>query len=150
MKVKKGNVDNKWYAEIDPCFESTGEIKIVGEPVNVAQQEQIVPRGGFEIAYMSALFEIFDKLGNRKMQVLKYILEHKDGMNCLNITNSELAEKVPCSRQTVVDTMKLLTDAGMVARKGTVIRLNPHVVVKGSQQKEGYIMRKFVEEQSQA
>lgn len=149
MKAEKGKIENKWYAEIDPCFQSTGEIKIVGEPINVAEQEQKVPRGGFEIAYMSALFDIFDKLGNQKIKVLKFLLSNKDGMNCLNMTNTEIATKVPCSRKTVVETIKLLSEVGMVVRKGTVLRISPRVVVKGGQQKEGYIMRKFIEEQSQ-
>ena len=43
--------------------------------------------------------------------------------------------------------MKILTDAGLVVRKGTVIRLSARVFVKGDAQKEAYIMRKFVEEQ---
>ena len=147
--LKKSKVENKYYVEIDPCFQETGEIKIVGTPINVAEQEQITPRGGFEIAYMSALFDIFDKLGGKKYLVLQYILKHKDGMNTLNMTNSELAEKVGVGRNTVVDTMKILTDAGVLTRKGTVIRLSARVFVKGDVKKEAYIMRKFVEEQEQ-
>ena len=147
--LKKGKVESKWYVEIDSCFQQTGEVKIVGQPISVAEQEQVTPRGGFEIAYMSALFDIFDKLGGKKYLVLQYILKHKDGMNTLNITNSELAKKVGCARQVVVDTMKILTDAGVLVRKGTVIRLSSKVFVKGDVQKEAYIMRKFVEEQEQ-
>ena len=146
--LSKGRVENKWYVEIDPCFQNTGEVKIVGSPINVAEQEQRTPRGGFEIAYMSALFDIFDKLGGKKYLVLQYILKHKDGMNTLNITNCELAEKVGVGRNTVVDTMKILTDAGVITRKGTVIRLSARVFVKGDAQKEAYIMRKFVEERA--
>jgi DNA-binding Lrp family transcriptional regulator len=67
-------------------------------------------------------------------------------MNTLNCTNTELAKKIGCSRQVVVDTMKILTDAGLVVRKGTVIRLSARVFVKGDAQKEAYIMRKFTEE----
>lgn len=147
MKLKKGKVENKCYIEIDPCYKETGEIKIIGEPIDVAEQEQITPRGGFEIAYMTALFDIFDKLGGKKYLVLQYILRHKDGMNCLNITQRQLAEKVKVSLQTVNETMKILTDAGIVVRKGTVIRLSARAFVKGDAVKEAYIMRKFKEEQ---
>lgn len=149
--VKKGKIESKCYVEIDrEALYSTGEVKIVGKPIDVAEQEQKTPRGGFEIAYMSALFDIFDKLGGKKYLVLQYILKHKDGMNCLNITNSELAEKVGVGRNTVIDTMKILTDAGLITRKGTVIRLSARVFVKGDAQKEAYIMRKFVEEKEQS
>jgi DNA-binding MarR family transcriptional regulator len=146
--MTKGKIESKCYVEIDKeLLHSTGEIKIIGKPIDVAEQEQKTPRGGFEIAYMSALFDIFDKLGGKRYSVLQYLLKNKDGMNCLNITNSELAEKVGCSRPVVIETMKILTDAGLVVRKGTVIRLSARVFVKGDAQKEAYIMRKFVEEQ---
>lgn len=147
MKIKKKNIERKCYVEIDPCYKETGEIKVIGEPIDVAEQEQIIPRGGFEIAYMSALFDIFDKLGGKKYLVLQYILKNKDGMNCINITNTELAKKIKCSRQIVIDTMKILTDAGLIVRKGTVIRLSARAFVKGDAVKEAYIMRKFKEEQ---
>ena len=143
----KTQIDNKWYVEIDKCFTDTGEIKIIGSPINVTEAEQKTPRGGFEIAYMSALFDLFDKLGGKKYLVLQYLLKHKDGMNCINMTNTELAEKVGVGRNTVVDTMKILTEAGIVVRKGTVIRFSPRLFVKGDAKKEAYIMRKFVEEQ---
>ena len=139
-------IQNKYYIEIDPCYKDTGEIKVIGEPINVAEQEQITPRGGFEIAYMSALFDIFGKLGGKKYLVLQYILKNKDVMNCLNITQRQLAEKVQVSLQTVNDTMKILTDAGLIVRKGTVIRLSTGAFVKDDASKEAYIMRKFREE----
>jgi hypothetical protein len=139
-------IENKLYVQIDDCFLETGEIKIVGDPIEVAEQEQKTPRGGFEIAYMSALFDIFDKLGGKKYCVLQYILKNKDGMNCLNITNTELAKKTECSRPIVVETMQILIDAGMITKKGTVIRLSARVFVKGDADKEAYIMRKFTEE----
>lgn len=149
-KRSKETIENKWYAPIDKAvYEATGQVVISGAPVNVAEQEQKIPRGGFEIAYMSALFDLFDKLGGKKYLVLKYLLKHKDGMNCLNITNTELAEKAGVGRNTVVDTMAILTQAGVVVRKGTVIRFNPRIFVKGDATKEAYIMRKFSEEKEE-
>lgn len=148
-KKNREPISNKWYVEIDECFLDTGEIKLIGEPINVAQQEQKIPRGGFEIAYMSALFDLFDRLGGKKYTVLRYILDNRDGMNCLNMTNTELAEKAGVGRNTVVDTIKILSEAGVVTRKGTVLRLSPRLFVKGNAQKEAYIMRKFTEEREQ-
>lgn len=140
-KVEKGNIESKWYVEVDP-----GTGAILGEPIQVAEQTQTVPRGGFEIAYMAALFEVFDKLGGKRYKILEYILKHKDGLNCLNMSNSELAKECDVSRTTVVDTMKILTSAGIVVRHGTVIRLSARFFVKGDSRKEAYIMRKFTEE----
>lgn len=148
---KQGNIENKYYVEIDKqLLEDTGEIKIIGTPINVAEQEQTTPRGGFEIAYMSALFDIFDQLGNQKIKVLKYILKNKDGMNCINISQRQLAVETGVGLTTVNATMKLLKDAGVITQKGSVIRLSARVFVKGDAQKEAYIMRKFVEEREES
>lgn len=144
------DIENKWYVELDPDALKNGNMVMVGKPINVAEQEQKTPRGGFEIAYMTALFDIFDKLGGKKYIVLKYLLAHKDGMNCINITNTQLAEACKVGRNTVVDTMRILTDAGLVTRKGTVIRFSPRAFIKGDAKKEAYIMRKFTEEQEQS
>lgn len=150
--MKKCNkIENKYYVEVDKqLLEDTGEIKIVGSPINVAEQEQSTPRGGFEIAYMSALFDIFDQLGNQKMKVLKYLLKNKDGMNCLNISQRQLATETGVGLTTVNATMKLLKEAGVITQKGSVIRLSARVFVKGDAKKEAYIMRKFVEEQEES
>lgn len=150
--MKKCNkIENKYYVEVDKqLLEDTGEIKIVGSPINVAEQEQSTPRGGFEIAYMSALFDIFDQLGNQKMKVLKYLLKNKDGMNCLNISQRQLANETGVCLTTVNSTMKLLKEAGVITQKGSVIRLSARVFVKGDAKKEAYIMRKFVEEQEES
>lgn len=150
MSRGREKVENKYYIEIDKeAYESFGEIKTIGTPINVAEQIQKVPRGNFEIAYMTALFDIFDKLGNQKMQVLKYLLKHKDGMNTINISQRELAKKAGCSLPTVNATIKLLKEAGLLVQKGSVIRVSARVTVKGSIQKEAYIMRKFIEEKDE-
>lgn len=145
--MKKSLVKSKAYVEIDPvALQTTGEIKIISEPVIAPEITNNVPRGGFEIAYLASICDILDKLGNKKIKVLQYLLKNKDGQNCLNITQAELCAKVGCSRQIVYETIKMLTDAGALTKKGTVYRLSPRVIVKGDAQREGYIMQKFVEE----
>ena len=142
-------VQRKGYLEIDlDHYYETGEVIALGVPFEAPTITTKVPRGKFEIVYTAQLFGILEKLGNRKIQVLNYLLDNKDGTNCLNITNTELAKEVGCSRPTVVDTLKVLSDAGLVARKGSVIMLSANFMVKGNQIREAYLMQKF-EEMSQ-
>jgi DNA-binding transcriptional ArsR family regulator len=136
----------KAYIEIDlDQLQETGEICPIGTPIIAPTITQKVPRGKFEIAYTAELFSIMEKLGNRKIQVLSYILDNKDGNNCLNMTNSQLATAIGVSRPTVIDTVKILQDAGLVRRKNSVIMVSPHLMIKGDQIREAYIMRKFEE-----
>jgi DNA-binding Lrp family transcriptional regulator len=61
------------------------------------------------------------------------------------MTNSQLALELGVSRPTVIDTVKILQDAGLVRRKNSVLMVSPHLLIKGDQIREAYIMRKFEE-----
>ena len=95
-----------------------------------------VPRAGFEITYLSYFFDLFDQLAGKKYAVLKYILQHKSAENTLIITNRELAKKCSVSTKTVVDTLKLLRDAGLIQTRTGAIMLNPKLAHRGSDKKK--------------
>lgn len=136
----------KAYVEIDAALlNSTGEIRIISEPIIAPTITSKIPRGKFEITYTAELFDIMKELGNKKIEVLSYILDNKDGNNQLNMTNKELATTLNISRPTVIDTLKILSDANLVRRKGSVIMVSPNLMVKGNQLREAWLMRKFEE-----
>ncbi len=138
-------IKEKAYVEIDlALLRQTGEIKITGAPIIAPEVTQKVPRGSFEITYCAELFDIMKELGNRKIQVLAYLLDHKDGNNCLNRTNSQLAEAIGVSRPTVIETIKTLSEAGLARRENSVLMISPGLMVKGSQVREAWLMRKYV------
>jgi len=136
----------KAYVEIDlELLKSTGEIRIISDPIIAPTLTQKVPRGKFEITYTAELFNILKELGNKKIEILSYMLDHKDGNNSLNMTNTELAQVTKSSRPTVIETMNILKEANLVHRKGTVIMINPNLMVKGNQLREAWLMRKYEE-----
>ena len=138
--------DRRAYVEIDlDLLESTGEIRIVGNPIIAPTITTHVPRGKFEITYTAELFNIMKELGNKKIEVLSYILDHKDGNNSLNMTNVQLAKTVGVARQTVVDTMRVLQSANLVTRDNSVIMVSPQLMVKGNQLREAWLMRRYEE-----
>lgn len=139
-------VEQKAYIEVDlKHLRETGEVKTVGSPFLAPTITSKVPRGKFEITYTGELFGILHKLGNKKIEVFSYLLSKKDGNNCVNATNTQLAEQTGISRKTVVETMKILTDSGLLERNNSVIMISPQLMVKGNQQREAYLMSKFVE-----
>ena len=139
-------VQRKAYIEIDlDWLQETGEIRTIGEPIIAPTITKRVPKGKFEIVYTSELFGILDKLGNKKIQVLSYLLEQKDGNNQINMTNTEIAKEIKVARKTVVETIKILEGAELLRRKGTVIMLSANFMVKGNQLREAYLMQKFEE-----
>src|SRR5699024_5924972 len=75
-------------------------------------------RNGFIITYLTTIIQLIDNLCNRKMQVVKYILENMEkSTNTLIITTTELAKKSKVSRQTVSDTLKILNDHKRIPEK---------------------------------
>ena len=139
-------VQEKAYIEIDLReLRENGNVVIIGSPIIAPMITTRVPKGNFEIVYTADLFEIVEKLGNQKMQVLKYLLENKDGYNQVNASNTELAKAVGCSRPTVIETLKIMSDAGLVQRKNSVIMISPNLMIKGNRMREAYLMRKYEE-----
>lgn len=132
--------DKEYYQQIDP---ETGEILGDVRVVDVVVKE--VPRVGFAITYLSTICSMIKAIGNKKMLVVEYILKSMDSNNLLLQTVREISKNCGCSVQTVNDTLKLLEDAGIIARKTGVVMLSPKLVHKGNAKKERFLMTKFFE-----
>lgn len=132
--------EQEYYQQVNP---DTGEY--IGEVKRVDVVIKEVPRTGFAITYLSSIINLIDSIGNKKMQVVKYVLKNMDSNNILLQTVREVADGCGCSVQTVNDTLKLLEQAGIIARKTGAIMLSPKLVHKGNARKERYLMAKFVE-----
>lgn len=132
--------EQEYYQQVDP---DTGEM--IGEIKKVDVVIKEVPRSGFAITYLGSIVNLIDSIGNKKMQVVKYILKGMDSNNILLQTVREVAAGCGCSLQTVNDTLKLLESAGIIARKTGAVMLSPKLVHKGNARKERYLMAKFIE-----
>jgi DNA-binding MarR family transcriptional regulator len=103
-------------------------------------------RNGFMITYLTAIIQLIDTLGNKKMQVVKYILANMDkSTNTLIITTRELAKKSDVSLQTVVETLKTLENAQIIARKTGAIMIHSSLIHRGNKGKEQYLLARFQE-----
>lgn len=114
-----------------------------GEVAEFDQITKKVPRQGFEITYLSYFFDLFDQLGGKKYKVFKYIIENKSSENTLIITTEELAKKCKVGRNTVNETLKLLTRANLITRRTGAIMINPKLAHRGKDTKEKYLLTKF-------
>lgn len=132
--------EQEYYQQINP---DTGEI--IGDVRRVDVVVKEVPRVGFAITYLSSILNLIDSIGNKKMKVVKYILQHMDSNNTLLATVREIADGCECSAQTVQDTLKLLESVGIIARRTGAVMLSPKLVHKGNAKKERFLMAKFVE-----
>lgn len=130
---------SKWLAVPDDYVPKEGETVI--ESDNIIRK---TPRNGFEITYLTYLFDLFDKLGGKKYTVLKYIMKNKNAENQLIITIRELANECNVSTKTVVEALNLLKEANLIETRTGAIMLNPRLAHRGGDAKERYLLQKFV------
>ncbi len=117
-----------------------------GEVITANQIIKKTDRNGFMIAYLSAIINLIESLGNRKMQVVKYILDNMDkSTNTLLITNRELAKKSNVSLDTISKTLAILKKAKIITTRTGAIMISPELVHKGNKSKEQYLLTKFQE-----
>lgn len=120
--------------------------KETGEEIVTDEVIKKTSRNGFMITYLTAIINLIDVLGNKKMQVVRYILKNMDkSTNTLIITTRELAAKSNTSLQTVVDTLKTLEKAHIITRKTGAIMIHPQLIHRGGSSKEKYLLTRFRE-----
>jgi len=130
----------EYYQQINP---DTGEVIGDVRCVDVLLKE--IPRTGFAITYLASIVNMIESIGNKKMQVVKYVLQHMDSNNKLSETVREIAKGSGCSLQTVHETLTLLEDCGVIARKTGTVMLSPKLIHKGNAARERFLMTKFIE-----
>lgn len=143
MKKQKTIVtikEEKLYQEINP---ETGEL--IGDIITANLIIKEIPRTGFAITYLSTIINMIESIGNKKMQVVKYILQNMDSNNKLSETVREIAKGSECSIQTVHETLELLENSGVVARKTGTVMLSPKLIHKGNAARERFLMTRFIE-----
>jgi len=117
-----------------------------GEQIEVDKTVKKAGRQGFMITYLSSIVRLIDTLGNKKMEVVKYILDNMElSNNTLIATQKEIAKKCQVSRPTVSKTLKLLDEANIIQKRVGSIILHPKLAHRGSEEKEKYLLTKFTQ-----
>lgn len=116
----KFNGKSKWVNQ------ETGEIKEVYELEESSTQDNF-----FMKVWKLNMMKALEKIGNKKIDVLNYILENMDYENKIIATQQEIADEVGCSRQTVSTVVGQLRESGYIDTETRQIQLSPDIVFKG-------------------
>lgn len=107
----------------------------------------------FMIAYLGEIINLIDALGNKKMQVVKFILNNMcKANNTLIMTTREISIKAGVGLNTVIDTLKTLENSGIIQRKTGAIMVSPHLMNNWRKEKEATMMityKDFAQEQQE-
>lgn len=96
------------------------------------------------ITYLAEIINLIDNLGNKKMKVVKYILNNMSKSdNILLITNRELASKASVGINTVTETLKVLEKANIIQRRTGAIMISPKLLNNKKAKVEAIMMTKY-------
>ena len=140
------NIENKTDSKIIHKGIERWQNLDTGEIIEATEVIKKVERNGFMITYLSAIINLIDSLRNKKMQVVKYILNNMEkSNNTLIITTQELSEKSKVSKPIVIETLKTLEDAGIIKRRTGAIMIHSDLIHRGSANKEKALLTRFEE-----
>lgn len=114
-----------------------------GEVIDVPQMFHKKPKNyDFDMIFYGHLLEILNDLGNKKIQVLQYIIKNREKANNTFIgTVRDIANALEVSIFTVQSTLVLLEDKEVIKRKTGVIYINSDLVCDG--RFKGHIMHVY-------
>lgn len=130
-----------------------GQITLVdkntGEILPVVAIEKSVPsslKGGWRRVYLEQFMVILSRLYSsaRKIDVVEYILDNLDYENKFTMTQEQVANELKVSRQTIVETFKVLRGEGFMIKTGLCYTISPeYVCAMGSDAKNANILLKI-------
>jgi len=131
--------------ELGEARQETWVNQNTGEIIETLEIRKVVGRSGFAITYAEEVLKMIDVLGNRKMAVVRYIMENMDSNNILIATIEEIAKELKMSKTTVTQALKILEKSEIVSRKTGVIMLSPRLIHKGREDRERALLVRFYE-----
>lgn len=100
----------------------------------------------FMITYLAEIISLIDSLGNQKMKVVKYVLQHMNKSdNSLIMTTRELAKKSGVGYNTVVETLQILDRAGIIQRRTGAVMVSPRLMNNKTKAGEATMMVKYMQ-----
>lgn len=122
--------------------------KRTGEVVEAITTVSDVTDRNFDKVWLGILLSALDIIGNRKMKVVRYLLENRSRTeNTVTATQRLIADKTGVSIRTVNDTIRALREAGVLTQIiPSHYRINPSVVWRGSHHGRMAVMARFRDE----
>lgn len=102
-------------------------------------------RSNFAILYPLQFYGLINSVGNKKMEVISYIIRHMSADNVLIATSAQIAKKANVSKNTVDRTLQALEKANLIRRKPGIIMLNPQLINRKHKPGEFRLMVKYDE-----
>jgi predicted transcriptional regulator len=118
----------------------TGEII----EVDCVQKTSRDLKGGWRRVYLADFLSVLDEIGNAKIEVLQYILEHIDSNNKIGKSYRQIAREAKVSLFTVQTTLKALINKKLVKKVDSFLVIMPDIVASfGSDAKNARLLTEY-------
>ncbi len=98
----------------------------------------------FDKFWVSQLLTAIDEFGSQKIKLLMWLIQNRERSNNAIIkTTRELEAETGISRNTILQTLKILEAHGIVKRKTGVIFISPDVVFRGTHNNRRRILLEY-------
>lgn len=117
-----------------------------GEVINCQVAEIEERDANFTKFWLGNILAAVEEVSNAKMQLIWYLLRNMDYYNnTLLKTVQEIVDDSGISKQTVIETLKILEKYDIIRRKTGVVLLNPDVMFKGGTGKRRAVLLRYIE-----
>jgi Fe2+ or Zn2+ uptake regulation protein len=104
---------------------------LTGEQVQmgvVSKDLDILDKKGWRRVIMSDLMEVIEKVGNKKIEVLSYLIDNMDGKNQINTTYRQISKDTQIAIETIRQTFIALKEANLIKKIGGLYVLNVEII----------------------
>lgn len=120
-----------------------------GETIPVNQIIEREKDANFNKIWLTHILDAIDKVTTKKFNVMKYFIENKNNKNLIIANQTEIAEDVGVSIQTVSSSIKILKEEDFLSMvKPGVYRVNASHIFKGSHNQRMDVLRTYYKEKS--
>ena len=86
----------------------------------------------FDKVWIAAVLDAIEEISTQKIRVFKYLIKNRNSENTVLKNIQEIARDLDISWNTVKNTLKVLSNHGIITYKVNVIKLSPNVIFRGS------------------
>jgi hypothetical protein len=118
-----------------------------GEVLNmdvVSKNYDILDKKGWRRVYMADLMAAIEEIGNKKIQVLEYLVDNMDANNFINKTQRQIKEETGVAIGTITETFNALYRSNLIIKLKGGYAFNGEIVgAFGSKEKNKMLLIKY-------
>lgn len=115
----------------------------------IIETQTVLKYGDFDFdkLWLAHILDAVEQVGNKKMQVLMWLIKNRDSDNRIFATFKQICDACGCHVHTLRGLIKALEETNVITRPARgQLRINPSVIFKGGHSKRMNVLIKYRDE----